>query len=284
MTDERICGTRVEAAADDDRTRALILSDLHVQSSGDAPHAQLRRVLADAAGDASATRVLILGDLFDAYATPRQLAVGVWRDVAADLAGAARAGVSITILHGNRDFMLERRFAETSGARIVAGGLRLRLGRRRVLALHGDELLWNDVPYQRAKRWLRHPLTRGLLRAMPRWLALQLAERARRASRTSTTGAEPSRFAPVAPAVAAVFATGVDLLLFGHIHRPARGAFGDGAEYCILPAFDERGILLEARGDDLWYRDAEGTRQPDPAPREFPAPDQPPAFLREAPR
>jgi UDP-2,3-diacylglucosamine hydrolase len=265
---ELVCGTRIEAAADDARARTLLLSDLHVTAPGDAPACDLERVLADAERQAAATRVLILGDLFDAFVTPRQLRVGIWAQVAARLARATAAGVSVTVLHGNRDFMLGPEFAAHSGARVVAGGLRCRLAGRPALLLHGDELLWNDRPYQRAKRWLRHRATRALLGRLPLWLALHLAGRARRASEYSTAGAEPERFAPVGAAVDEAFATGAELLVFGHIHRPARGRRGAG-EYCILPAFDAGGVLLEAGPAGLRFRDAAGATVADYPAREF---------------
>lgn len=267
----RLCGTRLFAAADDDRAVAFLLSDLHVPQDGGQVLAALQTVLDAAAPHGEAARVLLLGDLFDSYVGRRQLQVGVWREVAARLRAAAGRGVSITCLHGNRDFLLDTAFERAAGCRVVAGGLWCKLAGRRALLLHGDELCQNDLPYQRAKRWLRSPPVRWLSRALPLRAGLWAAARARQKSRQVVAAGDPARFHPTAAAVRQAFALGAELLVFGHIHRPARGGFA-GGEYLVLPAFDEAGVGLRA--------DAAGVRfvragpgglelQPDPAARAF---------------
>ena len=42
----------------------------------------------------------------------------------------AEAGVSLTVLPGNRDFLLDPGFAARTGCRLVSGGLRLSLNGR----------------------------------------------------------------------------------------------------------------------------------------------------------
>src|SRR5690606_22358669 len=104
---------------------------------------------------AARCRVLVLGDLFSGIVNERQLALGAWRELVAALRAAVAAGVSVSVLHGNRDFMLGRTFARETGCRVVPGGLHVALDGRPALVLHGDELCTNDVPYQKSKRWLR---------------------------------------------------------------------------------------------------------------------------------
>lgn len=266
---DAVLGTRVvEFGALDDRP-ALLLSDLHVPAAGGAVVDRLAALLAHARDRRA--RVFVLGDLFDSYVSPAQLRVGVWRDVAALFHGAARGGVECALLHGNRDFLLGREFERASGGRVVPGGIGCTLAGRRVLLLHGDELCQNDLPYQRAKRWLRHPLTKAVARALPLRAALWLAERARRRSRLVIERGDQTRFDPTTAAVQAAFATGAELLVFGHIHRPARGRSGAGAarEYCVLPAFDAAGVgLAVAAGRVGFYRVDGGTvrDEPDPPP------------------
>ena len=78
-----VCGTRIEAAADDDRTRTILLSDLHLGRDGGAPLAAFEDVLEDARREPERTRVLILGDLFEFYATDAQLAEPDWSAIPA---------------------------------------------------------------------------------------------------------------------------------------------------------------------------------------------------------
>lgn len=266
---DRVAGTPVEPALDDARGRTLLLSDLHVPVDGGPVLETLCAVLDDARRDASDTRVLVLGDLFEFFVSDGQMRIGAWAELVAALRDATDAGVAVTVLHGNRDFMLGAGFARRTGCRVVPGGLRFRLGRHSCLALHGDELCLRDVPYQRSKVVLRHPITRAVLRALPTWAATWVGRRARRQSRRASEP-DPSRFAPVASAVRQAFEGGVDRLVFGHVHRAGHGALGaEPLAYWVLPAFDAEGVLLEAAGDELWYRDAAGRRLPDYPPWRF---------------
>jgi UDP-2,3-diacylglucosamine hydrolase len=234
-----VLGTAIRAGAAAER--AVLISDLHVGADGGAVVDALDAAIAHARARADA--LFVLGDLYDSYVSRAQIRVGVWRDVAARFAAAAAAGLRIVVLVGNRDFLLGDEFARASRAELVHGGYRATVGGVDTLMLHGDELCQNDLPYQRAKRWLRHPLTRGLARRLPLALAERAAERARRRSGEVIRSGDQTRFLPSERAVAAAVADGVGRLVFGHIHRHAQGHVG-AAEYRVLPAFDERSVGL----------------------------------------
>ena len=239
---DRVLGTRVFPTGEDEAT-ALLISDLHVPADGGIVLGWLRGVLA--AASRLRARVHVLGDLFDSYVTPGQVKRGVWGEVARMFAAAAAGGVTIDCLHGNRDFLLGPEFVTASRARIVAGGQRGRIGGVDTLLLHGDELCQNDLPYQRAKRWLRHPATRWFARRLPVGMALHVAERARRRSRMVIATGNQQRFQPTAAAIDAAFATGASRLVFGHIHQHCHGSHA-GGDYWVLPAFDASGVGLLA--------------------------------------
>ncbi|MGA0868238.1 MAG: UDP-2,3-diacylglucosamine diphosphatase [Planctomycetota bacterium] len=246
---QRILGTRVFDAHDDERTRTILLSDLHAGPGAAPVLAHLRAVLERAAaGEPRRTRVLILGDLFDLYVAPAQLSAPGWSEVVSALRRATDAGVSCTVLHGNRDFLLGKAFAAATGARVVPGGLRFHVGGQSVLALHGDELCLRDVGYQRAKRVLRSWPVRLLARILPARAALRLGGRVRVRSQAVVTAHDPARTDLAAAGIDAAFRiSGADVLVCGHVHRAARHAPGRGAgTLLVLPAFDEAGVHLEA--------------------------------------
>lgn len=268
-----VLGTRVYDLGGDDGP-ALLFSDLHVPADGGPVLDRLDAALAAAVR--AAARVFVLGDLFDSYVSPAQLRVGVWQEVARRFAAAADRGIAIAMLHGNRDFLLGAEFERAARVRVVPGGIRCRLAGRTALLLHGDELCQNDLPYQRAKRWLRSPWLRFVARRLPLRLALAAAERARRKSRRVTSAGDPARFDPTVAAMGAAFATGCDLVVFGHVHAAARGrlaAAGRTADYCVLPAFDRDGTGIWAEGGELRYVRAEPgvgcVAVADPPPRAF---------------
>ena len=294
-----VAGTAVFDARDDDRARALIVSDLHVDREGGDVITGFESVCRIAAEDRPVdTRLIVLGDLFEVFVSMGQIGLGAWRRVADAIRGASAAGVSVTVIHGNRDFLLDDRFGAATGCRVLPGGVRFRLPDGRVaLGIHGDELCLNDTAYQRSKPWLRSRGVRWLARVLPTAAALRLGGAARARSRAGSDDqghtvdpaveqpdVEPLRYAPVREAVSEVFThsdLGAEFLVFGHIHRMARGAFRpDGAaagpdpghpEYCVLPAFDADGVFLEADADGVRYRTVAEGRVADPAPRAFPA-------------
>lgn len=237
-----VLGTAVESLPEDPRP-ALLLADLHVPADGGAVFAALQHAVA--AAERSGARLFLLGDLFDSYVARAQVGIGIWAAVARCFAAAAGRGLSIHVLHGNRDFLLGAEFAAAAGVRLAAGGLLVRLAGAPTLLLHGDELCVNDLPYQRAKRWLRHPVVRGLARRLPLRWALRVAERARQKSRQVIASGDQSRFLPTLGAMRAAFATGAAQVVFGHIHRHAQGEV-EGGRYWVLPAFDRSGIGLLA--------------------------------------
>lgn len=236
-------GTEVFDVDGSDR-ETFVLSDLHVPHGGGPVVGWLGDVLRRAA--AARARVLVLGDLFDSYVTPRQLRTGVHRDTAALFADAVRRGADIALLHGNRDFLLGREWTDATGCAVVGGGMRTGLAGQRALLLHGDELCVRDEPYQRAKRWLRRRWVKALARNLPLALADRAAQRARDKSRMVVQSGDPSRFLPPEEALVSALAAGAELLVFGHIHRLAIGQV-EGGSYRVLPAFDERGVHLHAR-------------------------------------
>jgi len=235
-----VLGTEIRAGAPAER--AVLISDLHVGADGGAVMQALDAAIERARETADA--LFILGDLFDSYVCRAQIRVGIWRDVAARLAAATGAGLRVVVLIGNRDFLLGPEFVKATGAELVRGGYRLVLGGVDTLLVHGDELCQNDLPYQRAKRWLRHPLTRLLARSLPVALARRAADKAREKSRDVIQSGDQTRFLPSKRAVAEAFGIGVERLIFGHIHRHARGGFEAGA-YHVLPAFDADRVGLE---------------------------------------
>ncbi|GAB4160522.1 MAG: hypothetical protein Fur0037_27430 [Planctomycetota bacterium] len=242
----RLFETELFEADDGRRDLTLLVSDLHLPSTGRVPR-ELARFLDEASARGERARVCVLGDLFDAYVTDRQSGAGICAEVASLFARCARAGVSVHCLHGNRDFLLGRRFSAAASCRVVPGGLFCEVARSRCLLLHGDELCRNDLPYQRAKRRLRSAWVRAASRALPLFVAEKLAARARQKSMDAIASGDQDRFDPTREALDAAFRAGADLVVFGHVHRLGAGEL-DGRPYRVLPAFDESAVGLRAEG------------------------------------
>lgn len=80
-------------------------------------------------------------------------------------------------MHGNRDFLLGRRFARRSGLTLLPAENVLDLYGRRILILHGDTLCTDDRAYQKFRRRVHNPLIQRLFLLLPLRLRLRIAEK-----------------------------------------------------------------------------------------------------------
>ncbi|ECI2704972.1 UDP-2,3-diacylglucosamine diphosphatase, partial [Salmonella enterica] len=123
----------------------LFIADLHLQTEEPAIVAGFLRFLAAEARQADA--LYILGDLFEAWIgddSPNPL----HREIAAAIKAVVDFGVPCFFIHGNRDFLIGKRFARESGMTLLPQEKVLDLYGRNVLIMHGDTLCTDDASYQ----------------------------------------------------------------------------------------------------------------------------------------
>jgi len=159
-------------------------------------------------------------------------------------------------MHGNRDFLIGRRFCEVTGAQLLDDPSLVELERKRVALMHGDTLCTDDLDYQawrrtaRSETWQREFLAQPLSARRDTVLALREKSKA-------VIQAKPAEIMDVnAVAVREAFRTqGVSCLIHGHTHRPARHEHdvdGRRCERWVLPDWYGTGGYLVV--DDLGPR------------------------------
>jgi UDP-2,3-diacylglucosamine hydrolase len=197
----------------------LFISDLHLDPDSPAIARQFLAFLDGAARSAKA--LYILGDLFEVWLGDDDPDPAV-REIVAALRRLADSGVPCFVMHGNRDFLIGRRFCEEAGARLVDDGTVLEVQGERVLLMHGDVLCTDDTSYQRLRRIMRNPVVQWVVRRLSLARRRALASRMREGSRMHTGTAAPEIMDVNAGAVADAFrASGVRTMIHGHTHRPA---------------------------------------------------------------
>src|SRR5205085_714045 len=118
----------------------------------------------------------ILGDLFDAWVGPAQARMPGADEVLDALARLSRSGVGVLVVHGNRDFLLDRSFEERTGARVLRDGFTTQLADgSRAAFVHGDTLCTKDVAYQRLRRVVRSKPVAWLAPRMPLFVGVAIA-------------------------------------------------------------------------------------------------------------
>ena len=199
----------------------------------------------------------MLGDLFDSWLGDEQLAEPFEAGVVASLAGVARAGVPVHVMHGNRDFLLGPRFAKASGAALLPDTEVVEAGGVPTLILHGDTLCTDDVDYQRYRAWIRDPARQRKLLSLPWPVRRGFAAWLRRRSRRAALGKDESIMDVSADAVARAFRdANVTRMVHGHTHRPASHV----AE--VDERTRERHVLPDWHGRAAWLEiDEDGVRR-----------------------
>ncbi|WP_407354337.1 UDP-2,3-diacylglucosamine diphosphatase [Luteimonas sp. R10] len=202
----------------------LFISDLHL----DPERPDITRLFAGfldgEARDADA--LYILGDLFESWVgddDPSEAGALV----AEKLKALSDSGVPVLFMHGNRDFMLGRDYAQRAGMTLLPDPAVIVLYGEPVLLMHGDLLCTDDVAYQQVRAQTRDPDWQAYMLAQPLPARVAFAQQARASSqarhgelREAGTMETITDVSP--PTVAETFARfGVDTLIHGHTHRPA---------------------------------------------------------------
>ena len=220
---------------------------MHLDESRPAIVAQFEQFLASVAPGADA--VYILGDLFEYWVGDDNIALPFASRIAARLKDTA-ARVPIRFMHGNRDFMVARRFAADTGVELIDDPTRVDLYGTPALLMHGDTLCTDDKAYQAFRTQVRNPAWQQAALARPIAERLAIAQDLREKSEGAKQG-KSMGIMDVAPAAVeqAFRDSGAKVLIHGHTHRPARHVHRvDGAERVrwVLSDWYERGSYLEA--------------------------------------
>ncbi len=225
---------------------ALFISDLHLTATRpDASERFFRFLQETAPGSAD---LYILGDFFDAWVGDDDLANPLHAEVAAGLRGLTEGGTAVHLMHGNRDFLLGETFYRTSRAHPLPDPSVIVLHGRRTLLLHGDTLCTEDTDYLAFRRTVRDPAWQTAFLARPLAERHALARDLRARSEQVKGEKRPEIMDVHPPAVEAAFRMhGVDRIIHGHTHRPARHDHqveGRGCERWVLPDWYDTGGAL----------------------------------------
>ena len=221
-------------------SHTLFISDLHLSDARPALARTLLRFLGREAPAAS--HLWILGDLFDFWVGDDARDEGVNAEVTQALRALVETGTPVSVMCGNRDFLLGEGFAAAAGARLVADPWVGDLHGTRTLLLHGDTLCTDDVDYQAFRRHVRQPAVQAAFLAQP----VEARRRQVGQTRALTDQAKRAKteaIMDVTPAAVteALRNSGAVRMIHGHTHRPARHTHpvdGRACERWVLSDWD----------------------------------------------
>jgi len=223
----------------------LFVSDLHLDSERPAGIRQFLNFVEQEAADATA--LYILGDLFEAWIGDDDTDPGNGPVIEA-LANLKLRGVPCFFMHGNRDFLVGKRFAAATGCRLLEEHEVVELEGTRVLLTHGDLLCTDDKPYMGLRATVRDPAWQRDFLAKPLEERRKIADELRDRSQEATAEKPPEIMDVNQETVAFTMREhGVRVLLHGHTHRPGIHHFeldGVAATRIVLGAWYEQGSVV----------------------------------------
>jgi UDP-2,3-diacylglucosamine hydrolase len=233
----------------------LFISDLHLEADRPDIGEQFLKFLQQDASEAD--DLYILGDLFEAWVGDDDPNTHYFT-IKRALRKLTDGGIPVYFMHGNRDFLIGREFANETGIEILKDPYKVAMYGEKALLSHGDLLCTDDVQYQRVRKMVRDPDWQASMRAKPLKERLRIAQEARRQSLEQTINQSLEIMDINQQAVEEVIRQhNVDVLLHGHTHRPGvhnidlggrkarRIVLGDWYTQGSVVRWDSRGPRLE---------------------------------------
>lgn len=203
-------------------SQTLFISDLHLDQKR--PHiiAAFCCFLKD---NSNIDALYILGDLFEYWIGDDDPAIGL-EPAISSIRHLSTLGVPVYFIHGNRDFLIGKKFAKQTQCKILQEETVIDLYGTPTLLMHGDTLCTDDIAYQKYRKKARNPLIQKTLLMLSAKQRLKMADALRNKSK-SAVAEKPEEIMDVNQgAVERVMKkNNVTQLIHGHTHRPAEHEF-----------------------------------------------------------
>lgn len=198
----------------------LFISDLHLSPRSPGATRLFFQFLARDARQAE--ELFILGDLFETWIGDDDMADPFNAEIVAALRAANDAGLRISLLHGNRDFLLGSRFAQAAGLSLISDPYVLSTAEWQFVLSHGDALCLDDAAYMAFRAQVRNPEWQAALLAKPLAERRAIAAHMREVSESTQRGKD-SPYTDLQPAATDDFLRqhGYATFIHGHTHQPA---------------------------------------------------------------
>jgi UDP-2,3-diacylglucosamine hydrolase len=225
----------------------LFIADLHLDEKHPATYAYFSAFMQKQAPLAEA--LYILGDLFESWVGDDHCSP-FNELVKADLKRLTQK-IPVYFLHGNRDFLIGKRFAHETGCRILPEFSIIKLYGQSIILLHGDVLCSLDKKHMRFRRLTKNSLLMKIFLSFPLTIRQKMGSYARQLSKQhhQTT---PDNYLKVIPeTIASLFKNyQINKMVHGHIHQPC--VFhtlydNEWRERIVLGSWEHQGCALK------WY-------------------------------
>ncbi|MEM8845293.1 MAG: UDP-2,3-diacylglucosamine diphosphatase [Pseudomonadota bacterium] len=230
----------------------LFVSDIHLDPKRSTivdlfNHFLLKRAL-------HADAVYILGDLFE-YWIGDDAPYSEYTSTFNALKEVCDTGTPVYFMHGNRDFLIAKKFSEKTGVTLLPEEKVIDLYDDKVLLLHGDTLCIDDVKYQEFRKKTHNKFYQWIVLHLPISTRQKLANYLRNTSKQEIAEKTLEIMDANQSAVEMAFKKHhVTTLIHGHTHRPNIHKFSkDNTDYTrvVLGDWYQQGSVLVVTPDNM---------------------------------
>jgi len=223
--------------------KTYFIADLHL--SENRPHllALFRQFMQEQAPEAE--KLYILGDLFDFWIGDDEQS-DLISEVQQLIRHLTEQGVPCYFQHGNRDFLIGKKFANACGLTLLPTYQVIDLYGTPTLLYHGDTLCVDDVKYQQYRKKVHQKWRQWLFLHLPLKVRLKIAEKIRAKSRQDKQLKSTEIMDVNADFVQQMFAQfHVTQMIHGHTHRQKHHEIPPHFHRIVLGDWGETSSLLE---------------------------------------
>lgn len=223
--------------------KTYFIADLHL--SENRPHllALFRQFMQEQAPEAE--KLYILGDLFDFWIGDDEHS-NLISEVQQLIRHLTEQGVPCYFQHGNRDFLIGKKFANACGLTLLPTYQVIDLYGTPTLLCHGDTLCVDDVKYQHYRKKVHQKWRQWLFLHLPLKMRLNIAEKIRAKSRQDKQLKSTEIMDVNAAFVQQMFAQfHVTQMIHGHTHRQKHHEIPPHFHRIVLGDWGETSSLLE---------------------------------------
>lgn len=223
--------------------KTYFIADLHL--SENRPHllALFRQFMQEQAPEAE--KLYILGDLFDFWIGDDEQS-NLISEVQQLIRHLTEQGVPCYFQHGNRDFLIGKKFANACGLTLLPTYQVIDLYGTPTLLCHGDTLCVDDVKYQHYRKKVHQKWRQWLFLHLPLKVRLNIAEKIRAKSRQDKQLKSTEIMDVNADFVQQMFAQfHVTQMIHGHTHRQKHHEIPPHFHRIVLGDWGETSSLLE---------------------------------------
>ena len=223
--------------------KTYFIADLHL--SENRPHllALFRQFMQEQAPHAE--KLYILGDLFDFWIGDDEKS-DLISEVQQLIRHLTEQGVPCYFQHGNRDFLIGKKFAEACGLSLLPTYQLIDLYGTPTLLCHGDTLCVDDVKYQHYRKKVHQKWRQWLFLHLPLKVRLKIAEKIRANSHQDKQLKSTEIMDVNAAFVQKILAQfHVTQMIHGHTHRQKHHEIPPHFHRIVLGDWGETSSLLE---------------------------------------